>query len=86
LTLGAEFERSREKKKTNSAPTTPQDFFFAECFGEDLGVVEPLDGSIVCPECRSREVIRKGQRIRRVRLWIGFHPVYLQSGAALPMQ
>lgn len=32
-----------------------------------------------CPECRSREVIRKGKRVRRVQtLPIGFHPVYLE--------
>ena len=35
--------------------------------------------SIFCPECRSRDVIRKGKRIRRVQtLPIGFHPVYLE--------
>ena len=41
--------------------------------------VEPLDQLYVCPDCRSRDVIRKGQRIRRVQtLPIGFHPVYLE--------
>jgi transposase len=41
--------------------------------------VEPLDKLYICPECRSREVIRKGKRIRRVQtLPIGFHPVYLE--------
>jgi transposase len=41
--------------------------------------VEPLDRLYRCPGCRSREVIRKGQRIRRVQtLPIGFHPVYLE--------
>lgn len=41
--------------------------------------VEPLEKLYVCPECRSREVIRKGQRIRRVQtVPIGFHPVYLE--------
>ena len=41
--------------------------------------VEPLDRLYLCPECRSRDVIRKGQRIRRVQtLPIGFHPVYLE--------
>ena len=42
-------------------------------------VVEPLERLFFCPECRSRDVIRKGQRIRRVQtLPIGFHPVYLE--------
>ena len=41
--------------------------------------VEPLDQLYVCPECGSRDVIRKGKRIRRVQtLPIGFHPVYLE--------
>ena len=41
--------------------------------------VEPLDKLYVCPGCRSRDVIRKGKRIRRVQtLPIGFHPVYLE--------
>ena len=41
--------------------------------------VEPLEKLFVCPGCRSREVIRKGKRIRRVQtLPIGFHPVYLE--------
>ena len=41
--------------------------------------VEPLDKLYVCPECRSRDVIRKGRRIRRVQtLPIGFHSVYLE--------
>jgi transposase len=41
--------------------------------------VEPLDKLYICPECRSRQVIRKGKRIRRVQtLPIGFHPVYLE--------
>ncbi len=41
--------------------------------------VEPLDILYLCPECRSRDVIRKGKRIRRVQtLPIGFHPVYLE--------
>jgi transposase len=40
--------------------------------------VEPRDKLFVCPECRSRDVIRKGLRLRRVQtLPIGFHPVYL---------
>ena len=35
----------------------------------------------VCPECRSRDVIRKGKRTRRVQtLPIGFHPIYLEVG------
>ncbi len=41
--------------------------------------VEPLEKLLVCPACGSREVIRKGKRIRRVQtLPIGFHPVYLE--------
>ena len=41
--------------------------------------VAPLDKLYICPECRSREVIRKGKRTRRVQtLPIGFHPVYLE--------
>jgi len=41
--------------------------------------VEPLDKLYRCPECRSRDVIRRGKRIRRVQtLPIGFHPVYLE--------
>jgi len=41
--------------------------------------VEPLDKLYICPECRSREVIRRGKRIRRVQtVPIGFHPVYLE--------
>jgi transposase len=43
--------------------------------------VEPLDKLYICPACRSRDVIRKGRRIRRVQtLPIGFHPVYLEVG------
>jgi transposase len=41
--------------------------------------VVPLDKRYACPGCRSRDVIRRGQRIRRVQtLPIGFHPVYLE--------
>jgi transposase len=41
--------------------------------------VEPRDQLYVCPACRSRDVIRKGRRMRRVQtLPIGFHPVYLE--------
>ena len=41
--------------------------------------VEPLDKRCICPGCRSRDVIRKGKRIRSVQtLPIGFHPVYLE--------
>lgn len=41
--------------------------------------VEPLDSALKCPKCRSREVIRRGKRTRRVQtLPIGFHPVYLE--------
>jgi transposase len=40
--------------------------------------VEPQEQLFVCPDCRSREVIRKGLRHRQVQtLPIGFHPVYL---------
>jgi transposase len=43
--------------------------------------VEPQNKLYICPECRSRDVIRKGKRIRRVQtLPIGFHPVYLEVG------
>ena len=42
--------------------------------------VEPLDKLLLCPECGSREVIRKGKRTRRVQtLPIGFHPIYLET-------
>ena len=41
--------------------------------------VDPLDKLYRCPGCGSRDVIRKGKRIRRVQtLPIGFHPVYLE--------
>ncbi len=41
--------------------------------------VEPRDKLYICAECRSRDVIRKGRRIRRVQtLPIGFHAVYLE--------
>lgn len=41
--------------------------------------VHPRDSLYRCPECRRREVIRKGKRVRRVQtLPIGFHPVYLE--------
>ena len=41
--------------------------------------VEPAQKLYVCPGCRSRDVIRKGQRSRRVQtLPIGFHPVFLE--------
>lgn len=40
--------------------------------------VEPLDKRLFCPHCKSRNVIRKGKRMRRLHtLPIGFHPVYL---------
>ena len=43
--------------------------------------IEPLDKLYLCSECRSRDVIRKGKRTRRVQtLPIGFHPVYLEVG------
>jgi transposase len=45
--------------------------------------VEPQDSLYRCPKCRSRDIIRKGQRIRRVQtLPIGFHPVYLEVGVS----
>ena len=41
--------------------------------------VEPRAKLFIFPECRSREVIRRGKRIRRVQtVPIGFHPVYLE--------
>ena len=41
--------------------------------------VEPLGRLYLCPACRSRNVLRKGQRIRRVQtVPVGFHPVYLE--------
>jgi transposase len=47
--------------------------------GGMIVAVEPLDKLYVCPGCRSRDVIRKGKRVRRVQtLPIGFHPVYLE--------
>ena len=47
--------------------------------GGVLVAVEPLEKLYVCPECGSREVIRRGKRIRRVQtLPIGFHPVFLE--------
>lgn len=46
--------------------------------GDVFVAVEPLDGLYVCPKCRSRDVIRRGRRTRRVQtLPIGFHAVYL---------
>ena len=42
--------------------------------------VEPLEKLFRCPQCGSRDVIRKGKRTRRVQtLPIGFHPVYLEA-------
>jgi transposase len=41
--------------------------------------VEPLGRLYLCPACRSRNGIRKGQRIRRVQtVPVGFHPVSLE--------
>jgi transposase len=41
--------------------------------------VQPRDKLLVCPVCQSRDVIRKGKRLRQVQtLPIGFHAVYLQ--------
>lgn len=41
--------------------------------------VQPLAKLYLCPKCRSRDVIGKGKRVRRVQtLPIGFHPVYLE--------
>lgn len=43
--------------------------------------VEPLDRLYRCPACRSRDVMRKGRRTRRVpTLPMSFHPVYLAVG------
>jgi transposase len=48
--------------------------------GGVLIAIEPLNKLYVCPACRSRDVIHKGQRIRRVQtLPIGFHPVFLEA-------
>jgi len=47
--------------------------------GGVIVAVEPLDKLYVCPECGSREVIRRGRRLRRLQtLPIGFHPVFLE--------
>lgn len=41
--------------------------------------LEPREELLVCPECQSGEVIRKGKRIRSIQgLPIGFHPVYFE--------
>lgn len=41
--------------------------------------LEPLEKRFVCPKCRSRDLSRRGKRVRRVQtLPIGFHPVYLE--------
>ncbi|HTG44915.1 MAG TPA: transposase family protein [Verrucomicrobiae bacterium] len=41
--------------------------------------LEPVESLLVCPQCQSREVIRKGKRTRRIQsLPIGFHPVYFE--------
>ena len=49
--------------------------------GDVFVAVEPLDKRYVCPRCRSRDVIHKGRRTRRVQtLPIGFHAVYLVVG------
>jgi transposase len=49
--------------------------------GGVIVAVEPRDNRYLCSKCRSRDVIRKGKRIRRVQtLPIGFHPVYLEIG------
>jgi transposase len=41
--------------------------------------LEPKEKLLVCPGCGSRDVIRKGKRVRRIQtLPIGFHPVYLE--------
>ena len=52
--------------------------------GDVFIAVEPLDKLYLCPKCRSRDVIGKGKRTRRVQtLPIGFHAVYLEV-AVLP--
>ena len=41
--------------------------------------LEAREKRYICPECRSRDVVRRGKRGRRVQtLPIGFHPVYLE--------
>ena len=41
--------------------------------------VQPVEKLFACPRCRSRVVIRRGKRMRRVQtVPIGFHPVYLE--------
>jgi transposase len=41
--------------------------------------LEPTAALFVCPDCRSQEVIRRGQRVRRVQsLPIGFQPVFFE--------
>jgi transposase len=41
--------------------------------------VEPRDKLYLCPRCGSRDIIRRGKRVRRVQtVPIGFHPVYLE--------
>lgn len=49
----------------------------------DSGVVEvglePREKLFVCPQCRSREVNRRGQRSRRLQgVPIGLHPVFFR--------
>src|ERR1035438_8197396 len=45
--------------------------------GDVFVAVEPLDKLYVCPKCRSRDVIHKGKRTRRVQTlsiwWLGCH-------------
>jgi len=55
------------------------------CTGSEvrLGAVyvalEPKEELLVCPDCGSTNVIRKGKRTRQIQtLPIGFHPVVLQ--------
>ena len=39
--------------------------------------LEPTPPLFVCPDCRSKDVIRRGRRVRRVQsLPIGFQPVF----------
>ena len=41
--------------------------------------LEPKEELLVCPDCGSVDVIRKGKRTRRIQtLPIGFHPVFLE--------
>jgi transposase len=39
----------------------------------------PLASLLICPDCNSPDVIKKGKRARRIQsLPVGFHPVFFQ--------